>query len=53
MVFRVADPSMLDQVKEATRSNSMLKKMNGALTVIKIEGENHELHRSLYTLPHI
>ena len=37
MVFRVKDPAMLDQMKEGDKINFAADKVNGALTVIKIE----------------
>ena len=37
MVFRVKDPEMLDQMKAGDRINFAADKMNGALTVIKVE----------------
>lgn len=37
MVFRVAEPAMLDQVKEGEKIKFHVEKMNGALTVTKIE----------------
>ena len=37
MVFRAADPSMLDQVREGDKVNFHVEKMNGALTVTRIE----------------
>ena len=39
MVFRAADPAMLDQVKEGEKVKFHVEKMNGALTITKIEGE--------------
>lgn len=37
MVFRVKDPQMLDQMKEGDKINFAAEKMNGALTVVKVE----------------
>ena len=37
MVFRAADPAMLDQVKEGDKVKFHVEKMSGALTVTKIE----------------
>lgn len=37
MVFRAADPAMLDQVKEGDKVKFHVEKMNGALTITKIE----------------
>lgn len=39
MVFRAAAPAMLDQVKEGDKVKFHVEKMNGALTIIKIEGD--------------
>lgn len=39
MVFRVADPAMLDQVKEGDKVKFHVEKINGALTITKIEHE--------------
>lgn len=39
MVFHVADPAMLDQVKEGDKVKFHVEKMNGALTITKIEQE--------------
>ncbi|MES2237167.1 MAG: copper-binding protein [Pseudomonadota bacterium] len=39
MVFRVADPAMLNQVKEGDKVKFHVEKMNGALTITKIEGD--------------
>ena len=37
MVFRVAEPAMLDQVKEGDQVKFHVERMNGALTVTKME----------------
>ena len=37
MVFRVKDPAMLDQMKEGDKINFVAEKVNGAITVIKVE----------------
>jgi Cu/Ag efflux protein CusF len=37
MTFKVADPAMLDQVKADDKVNFVAEKINGALTVTKIE----------------
>lgn len=37
MVFHVTDPAMLDQVKEGDKVRFHVEKMNGALTITKIE----------------
>lgn len=37
MVFRVADPAMLDQVKVGDKIAFVAEKKNGALTVVKLE----------------
>ena len=37
MVFRVKDPAMLDQMKEGDKINFAADKVNGAITVIKVE----------------
>ncbi len=39
MVFRVTDPIMLDKVKEGDKVKFHVEKMNGALTITKIEGD--------------
>ena len=40
MVFRVADPTMLDKVKEGERIEFEADRVNGAITVTKI-GKGH------------
>lgn len=40
MVFRVADPTMLDKVKEGDRIEIQADRVNGAITVTKI-GKGH------------
>lgn len=37
MVFRVADPAMIDQVKADDKVKFHVEKMNGAMTITKIE----------------
>jgi len=37
MVFRVAEPALLDQVKKGDKVKFQVEKMNGALTITKIE----------------
>lgn len=37
MVFRVADPKMLDQVKEGERVRFSAERLNGAITLTRIE----------------
>lgn len=37
MVFRVNDPTILDQLKEGDRINFVAEKVNGAITVMQIE----------------
>ena len=37
MVFRVQDPGMLDQVKEGDKINFIADKINGALTITRVE----------------
>lgn len=37
MVFRVKDPSMLDQVKVGDKVSFVAEKLNGAITVTKLE----------------
>lgn len=37
MVFRVADPKMLDQIKPGDKIKFEADKVNGALTVVKLE----------------
>lgn len=37
MVFRVKDPAMLDQVKEGDKINFAADKVNGAMTVTRVE----------------
>ena len=37
MVFRVADPAMLDQMKDGDKINFLADKVNGAFTVIRLE----------------
>ena len=37
MVFRVADPAMLDKMKEGDKINFAADKVQGAFTVIKVE----------------
>lgn len=37
MAFRVKDPAMLNQVKEGDKVNFIVEKVNGNLTVTKIE----------------
>ena len=37
MVFRVKDSAMLDQMKEGDKINFAADKVNGAITVIKVE----------------
>lgn len=39
MVFHAVDPAMLDQVKEGDKVKFHVEKMNGALTITKMEGE--------------
>ena len=39
MVFRAADPAMLDQVKEGDKVKFHVEKMNGTLTITRIEGD--------------
>ena len=39
MVFRVGDPALLEQVKVGDRVRFDADKVNGALTVVKIEAE--------------
>lgn len=40
MVFRVKDPALLDQMKAGDRINFIAEKLNGAITVIKVEPAN-------------
>lgn len=40
MVFRVKEPGMLDKVKEGDKIHFVAEKVNGALTVIKLEPAN-------------
>jgi Cu(I)/Ag(I) efflux system protein CusF len=40
MVFRVADPAMLQQVKPGDRVRFVAERVNGAITVTKIEKTN-------------
>jgi Cu/Ag efflux protein CusF len=40
MVFRVADPAMLDQVKAGDKIAFIAEKRNGAVTVTKMEAAN-------------
>ena len=37
MVFRVADPAMLDQMKDGDKINFLADKVNGAFIVIRLE----------------
>ena len=37
MVFRVQDPGMLDQVKEGDKINFIADKINGALTITRVQ----------------
>lgn len=39
MVFRAADPTMLDKVKEGDKVKFHVEKINGALTITRIEGD--------------
>ena len=38
MVFRVAEPAMLDQVKEGDQVQFHVDRVNGALTITRMEG---------------